>query len=111
MIPKVERLCKRATQDLSHAIEAVSQPQPLVHEKRDNGSQVVDADLKRDPALGFLSGFDPYFSDPSNVRAPPAHPRKRTHKGADGVEVQSFSLSGRCQSMLKGSTVFPSRAS
>ena len=48
---------------------------PLVHEKRDDGSQVVDAVLKRDPALRLLPGFDQYFSDPSNVRAPPAHPR------------------------------------
>ena len=50
------------------------------------------------------------FSDRSNVRTA-RHPLKLTDKGADGVEVQSFTLSGRCQSMLKGSTVLPSRAS
>ena len=85
--------------------------QPLVHEKQDDGSQVVDAVLKQDPALRLPPGFDQDFSDLSNVHAPPAHPRKRTHKGADGVEVQSFSLSGRFQSMLKGSTVLRSSAS
>ena len=56
-------------------------------------------------------GLDQYLSDTSNVRAPPAHPRQRTDKGADGVEVQSFTLSGRCQIMLKESTVLPSRTS
>ena len=49
--------------------------QPLVHEKRDDGSQVVDAVLERDPALRLPPGFDQYFSDPSNVHVPPALPR------------------------------------
>ena len=84
--------------------------QPLAHEKRDDGSQVVDTVLERDRPVRLPPGFDQYFSDPSNVHAPPAHPRSRTVKGADGVEVQSFTLSGRCQIMLKESTVLPSRA-
>ena len=49
--------------------------QPLVLRKRDDGSQVVDAVLVRDRALRLPPGFDQYFSDPSNVDAPPAHPR------------------------------------
>ena len=49
--------------------------QPLVHGKRDDGSQVVDAALVRDPTLRLPPGLDQYLSVPSNVRAPPAHPR------------------------------------
>ena len=44
-----------------------------MHGKRDDGSHVVDAVLKRDPALRLPPGFDQCLSDPSYVRAPPAH--------------------------------------
>ena len=55
---------------------------PLVHGKRDDGSHVVDAVLKRDPTLRLPPGFDQYLSVPRNVHSPPAHPRSRIVMGA-----------------------------
>ena len=79
--------------------------QPLVHGKRDDGSQVVDAALVRTRHTGFLQ-------DLINTSPTPAICTHRPPTRANGLSrALTASLSGRCQIMLKESTVLPSRAS